>query len=135
MHRDRNVDDLFKLIIQDEKLNILQKKILLNEVRKLRPPEEDRWVYRTVVWILGTVAIGTVLYPFVCSIPEGKDIPGGLLAIGSAAMGALAGYLTPAIKTKGESRPEPAPAHRQDDDNLLPPIPDAIQGNTPVARP
>lgn len=134
MHRTKNVDDLFKLIIQDEKLNILQKKILLNEVRKLRPPEEDRWVYRTVVWILGIVAIGTVLYPFVRSIPEGQDIPGGLLAIGSAAMGALAGYLTPTIKTKRENHPESPPVQRQDDDNLPPSIPDEIQGNTPVAR-
>lgn len=101
MPHQKDINELFKLVIQDERLNILQKKILLNEVRKLRPPEEDRWVYRVIVWALGTVALGTVVYPFVH--PTVTEIPAGLLSIGSAAIGALAGYLTPNLKPKDDA--------------------------------
>lgn len=107
MHSQKEVAELFRIIIENKEMNILQKKLLLGEVRKLRPPEEDRWVYRTVVWVLGIVAILTVAYPFIA----GGEMPQGLLAIGSAAMGALAGYLTPTLKPKDENKmDEPPPA-------------------------
>jgi hypothetical protein len=118
MRSDKDVAELFKAIITDEKLNILQKKILLNEVRKLKSPDEDRWVYRTVVWVLGAVALGTVAYPFYTN--GSTEIPSGLLAIGSGAMGALAGYLTP-NNMKGRSEETPPPSiHNQE-----PPAPPA----------
>ncbi|QTR51631.1 hypothetical protein [Candidatus Thiothrix anitrata] len=132
MRSKTDVDELFKLIIKDEKLNILQKKILLNEVRKLRPPEEDRWVFRTIVWVLGAVALGAVLYPFVSSSPE---IPAGLLSIGSAAMGALAGYLTPSIRSKNDSKSEPKQAPVDEEMPAFDlPQPETQQENSPRAR-
>lgn len=107
----KEVAELFKSVIENKDMNIFQKKILLNEVRKLKSPDEDRWVYRTVVWVLGAVALGTVAYPFLCVGADGvsKEIPSGLLAIGSAAMGALAGYLTP-NNTKARAEPEMPPS-------------------------
>lgn len=119
MHSRKEVAELFKVIIENKDMNIFQKKILLNEVRKLKSPDEDRWVYRTVVWVLGAVALGTVAYPF---FSAGAEIPSGLLAIGSAAMGALAGYLTP-NNTKAQAEPEmppPPPSNNQE-----PPAPPA----------
>lgn len=130
MRPQKDINELFKLVIQDEKLNILQKKILLNEVRKLRPPEEDRWVYRTIVWVLGAVALGTVIYPFVNS--TATEIPAGLLSIGSAAMGALAGYLTPNLKPKDERRE--APDHAEPPP-FNPPAAETQQEPTPAVNP
>lgn len=130
MRPQKDINELFKLVIQDEKLNILQKKILLNEVRKLRPPEEDRWVYRTIVWVLGAVALGTVIYPFVN--PSALEIPSGLLAIGSAAMGALAGYLTPNLKPKDEPRQAPDQAEPPP---FNPPAAETQQEPTPAVNP
>lgn len=106
MQSRKDIADLFRDIIENDKLNILQKKILLNEVRKLKSPDEDRWVYRMAVFVLGAVAIGTVAYPFFIS---GSEIPSGLLALGSAAMGALAGYLTPHAKTDSRHDRMPPP--------------------------
>ncbi len=107
MQSRKDIAELFRDIIENEKLNILQKKILLNEVRKLTSPDEDRWVYRMAVFVLGAVAVGTALYPYFVDCTKG-DIPSGLLALGSAAMGALAGYLTPHTKTTAQQeRPMP----------------------------
>jgi hypothetical protein len=123
MRSDKDVAELFKAIITDEKLNILQKKILLNEVRKLKSPDEDRWVYRTVVWVLGAVALGTVAYPFLCMAADGsREIPSGLLAIGSGAMGALAGYLTP-NNTRARAEPELHASPPNDHPEPAPPTP------------
>jgi hypothetical protein len=105
MQSRKDISELFRDIIENEKLNILQKKILLNEVRKLKSPDEDRWVYRMAVFVLGAVAIGTALYPYFVDCT--KDIPSGLLALGSAAMGALAGYLTPHSKTTSTQAASP----------------------------
>ncbi len=55
----------------------------------------DNWIYRLVVCFLGITVIGTVIGGFIISGKTGQDIPEGLIALGSAAVGALAGLLAP----------------------------------------
>jgi hypothetical protein len=62
--------------------------------RLAEPLRSDAWVYRLVVGALGLAALlavgGTVLLAF-----SGKAVPEALVAIASAAVGALAGLLAP----------------------------------------
>jgi hypothetical protein len=59
------------------------------------PLQSDKWVYRLVVCFLGFTVIGTVIGGFIISGKSAQDIPQGLVALGSAAVGALAGLLAP----------------------------------------
>ena len=60
----------------------------------------DRWIYRTVVAVLGLVVLTTVGGGIYLAVPssgsEAVSIPDAIVAIGSAALGALAGLLAPA---------------------------------------
>ena len=60
----------------------------------------DRWIYRTVVAVLGLVVLTTVGGGIYLAAPssgsEAVSIPDAIVAIGSAALGALAGLLAPA---------------------------------------
>ena|SRR5208337_4410972 len=55
----------------------------------------DRWVYRFVVISLGLAVIFVVLGSIYLSLAKVTPIPDLLTAIGSAAVGALAGLLAP----------------------------------------
>jgi hypothetical protein len=57
-------------------------------------PVPDTWIYRIVVGSLGLVVLSSVIGAIVLSA-VGKPIPELLLALGSAAIGALAGLLAP----------------------------------------
>ena len=56
----------------------------------------DPWIYRIVVGVLGLLALSVVLGALVLMMFGGKDIPQGILALGSAAVGGLVGLLVPA---------------------------------------
>jgi hypothetical protein len=56
---------------------------------------KSRWVYRLVVCFLGLTVIGTVAGGFIITGKSAQSIPEGLIALGSAAVGALAGLLAP----------------------------------------
>ena len=58
------------------------------------PLQTDVWVYRGVVILLGSVILTTVIGAIVLAC-EKKDVPQMLTAIGSTAVGALAGLLAP----------------------------------------
>lgn len=64
----------------------------------------DPWIYRVVVGVLGLLVLSVVLGAVVL----GKDIPQGILALGSAAVGGLVGLLVPSPMTKSNT-----PAERQ----------------------
>jgi hypothetical protein len=73
-------------------INMLSQRALAN----------DKWTYRMVVAFLGVVAVLTVIGGFVLVgvngfelHPNKSPIPSGLVALGSAAIGALAGLLAP----------------------------------------
>lgn len=68
----------------------------LKDLSRSRPIyERDRWVYRVIVLALGLTiliaAVGAIILQF-----SGKDSPAILVALGSGAIGALAGLLAPA---------------------------------------
>lgn len=81
-------------IPEDRKRNILEQ---LNAVT--RPLETDPWIYRMVVLCLGLTVLATVIGGIVLTYIGGSSpnfqIPQGVVAIGSAAVGALAGLLAP----------------------------------------
>jgi len=68
---------------------------------KIRTPlDTDKWIYRSVVGFLGLAILGCLAFTFLLSgkaIDPGTEvkIPEIFLAIGSAAVGALAGLLAP----------------------------------------
>ena len=61
------------------------------------PLEDDVWIYRTVVFVLGITVIATVLGGIFLATKADANIklPDAIVAIGSAAVGALAGLLAP----------------------------------------
>ncbi len=65
------------------------------EAKRAIPLQEDVWVYRMVVGFLGSVVTIVALGLIVLSFVESKSTPEGLIALGSAAVGALAGLLAP----------------------------------------
>jgi hypothetical protein len=55
----------------------------------------DPWIYRIVVVVLGLVVLLVVIGGIILALTTGKDVPQGVLAIGSAAAGGLVGLLVP----------------------------------------
>lgn len=59
----------------------------------------DKWIYRIVVAFLGASILASLVFTYLISVgsanPQGPKIPDIFLAIGSAAVGALAGLLAP----------------------------------------
>jgi len=68
------------------------------------PLQTDVWIYRIVVTILGIIILATVLGGiYIVIIGKGDttmSLPEGIVAIGSAAVGALAGLLAPSSHGK-----------------------------------
>lgn len=78
-----------------------------DKVEKALGPRTDPAAYRVAIWVLGIVAVIVVItYAWWTLTPltNGKsslnDLPDALIAIGSAAVGALAGILMPATRNK-----------------------------------
>ena len=66
-----------------------------NLVKLKHHSPRTRWVYRIVVISLGLSVVGTIFGGFLLAFTSGASIPEGLIALGSAAVGALAGLLAP----------------------------------------
>jgi len=66
------------------------------------PLSTDKWIYRIIVLSLGitilTIIIGVIVLLAVGKISDDKGVPTILTAIGSAAIGAMAGLLAPPPK-------------------------------------
>jgi hypothetical protein len=60
----------------------------------------DAWVYRMVVGFLGAAIILVIVSYTVYALIGTNNVPDGLVAIGSAAIGALAGLLAPSPPTR-----------------------------------
>ncbi|MCX5878845.1 MAG: hypothetical protein NTY44_07035 [Deltaproteobacteria bacterium] len=84
-------------IASDTSLAPEQKAALVTSLSNIATPlQTDRWIYRLVVIILGLTLIFTVIGGFALVLTgQTKPMPEGLIAIGSAAVGALAGLLAP----------------------------------------
>lgn len=58
--------------------------------------ENDVWLYRVVVMIIGLTALVSVIGAVAIGMSQGEQkVPDILTALGSGAIGALAGFLTP----------------------------------------
>ncbi len=68
---------------------------VVQEVPQSPPLESDVWIYRMVVIALGLAVISAVIGAIVLTAIKAQSIPELLTAIGSAAVGALAGLLAP----------------------------------------
>ena len=67
----------------------------LNDIAANSVLETDEWTYRIVVLSLGLAVLISLLGLIVLSFKGIESLPDGLVAIGSAAVGALAGLLAP----------------------------------------
>ncbi len=66
------------------------------------PLDTDKWIYRIIVIALGAtvlfIILGVIVLMTLDKISADKEVPTILTAIGSAAIGAMAGLLAPAPK-------------------------------------
>ena len=76
-----------------------------DQITQKTPLETDPWIYRIIVLALGFtilfIIIGVIVLLGTGRISDDKSVPTILTAIGSAAIGALAGLLAPPPKTTG----------------------------------
>ena len=98
---DKATHELFNIISKNEGIP-QETKLLLMEALHEMPSvlQTDRWIYRMVVLFLGSTVTLTVLGGIYVIIhwgggTEAKTLPEGVIALGSAAVGALAGLLAP----------------------------------------
>lgn len=93
--KDR-LQELIQQVTNDKSLSAEQKIQLLGSLQKISTPlQSDRWIFRLVVAFLGFAVLLTIIGGFYLSIKTAVAIPEGLIALGSAAVGALAGLLAP----------------------------------------
>jgi hypothetical protein len=57
-------------------------------------PQHDKWLYRMVVLVLGLTLVSSILGTIVLAM-AGQSTPEVVVALGSAAIGGLAGLLAP----------------------------------------
>ena len=87
--------DLIKIVLEDTQLKPEDKLKLIDELRKNNPGTSDRWTYRYAILILGGVVLLTIAVLWHLTKLPAANIPDGIVAIGSAAVGGLAGLLSP----------------------------------------
>jgi hypothetical protein len=64
--------------------------------RLAKPLENDPWIYRIIVGVLGAAIIGSLLAATVLRIVDSNaQVPDLFVAVGTGAIGALAGLLAP----------------------------------------
>lgn len=69
---------------------------------KENPLQTDKWIYRGVVFFLGMTVLSAVIGAIYLSAHTSETTPPEILtALGSAAVGALAGLLAPSPANKG----------------------------------
>lgn len=85
-----DADPEFKAAVMENPANAIAK------VAKPMPLETDNWIYRIVVIALGLIVLITISGQiYIMSVTEGKYLTEGIIALASAAVGALAGLLAP----------------------------------------
>ncbi len=79
----------------------VQEKLVEKLMSVASPLEWDPIIYRMVVAFLGATVVLTVAGGLSISAFSGSSTPEGIIALGSAAVGALAGLLAPSPVNKG----------------------------------
>jgi hypothetical protein len=95
------IHELIRIILLDPNSKPEEKKLLIDEVRKNNPGASDRWTYRYAILLLGGAVLLTIMALWYLSQVPGISISDGLVSIGSAAVGGLAGLLTPGRSSEG----------------------------------
>lgn len=94
--RDTILQELIRSVQDDAAIPIETKVKLMGELHAIPTVlQSDPWVYRMVVGSLGLTVLGTVIGSLIITGTSAQDIPAGVVALGSAAVGALAGLLAP----------------------------------------
>ncbi|MCL9805880.1 hypothetical protein NAT51_10125 [Flavobacterium amniphilum] len=86
---------LMEKVISDTTLTSKEKIKLIDELRKNNPVAYDRWAPRIALYILGATAIATII----CIAISNGETNEGLIAIGSAAVGGIAGLVSQVQRT------------------------------------
>jgi len=93
--RVRSIGELAERVARDPEL---EKKIKTDPVRAIAslstPLQTDVWLYRMVVIVLGLVVVGAMVGAIILAA-GGGELPQFIVAVGSAAGGALTGLLAP----------------------------------------
>ena len=91
------IAESIKHVIDSSDLSADEKaKLVSAVVQPSTPLENDKWIYRIVVGVLGFALIATVVGAIAGYLTaQSEPIPDVLIAIGSASVGALAGLLAP----------------------------------------
>lgn len=97
-----SVHDLARAVAESPDL---AQKISANPVQALTevavpPLQSDKWIYRSVVWALGLAVLVALIGAILLTAWKVAEVPQILTAIGSAAVGALAGLLAPSPATQ-----------------------------------
>ena len=87
---------LFITVAQDNSIPAEAKARLIEELHAIPTAlQSDPWIYRMVVAALGFTVLSSVIGALIITGTSGASIPEGVVALGSAAVGALAGLLAP----------------------------------------
>lgn len=110
---DRIFDAIEKVAIAPD-IPVADKVKLIDELRKGMPAINDRWTVRYIVLGLIAIAVTPILFFSAGAVfGTASSLPDSIVAITSAAIGALTTYLTPLRRTDDNGRtptPVPAPA-------------------------
>jgi len=99
------VDSVRELVTMIEKDKSLEEEIRKDPAKAIAkiaesPLKTDKWIYRIVVLALGLTVLLAVSGGIYLAVKQVTTTPEILIAIGSAAVGALAGLLAPAPGSK-----------------------------------
>jgi len=97
-----SVRELVTMIKKDKNLEEEIRKDPVKAITKIAesPLKTDKWIYRIVVSALGLAVLIIVIGGIYLAAKPNTAIPDTLVALGSAAVGALAGLLAPAPGSK-----------------------------------
>ena len=95
--RVETVQDLAELVREDPALaKEIQSRPAETIAELAAPLERDVWIYRIVVGALSLVAVVAIVGAIVVAVStDDTQVPDAVVALGSAAVGALAGLLAP----------------------------------------
>lgn len=98
--RTPNIDNVIESVKTATEIPESQRNELIRKLEAIPSPlQTDPWIYRMVVLFLGlavlTTVVGGIVLTYTGGTSQNFQIPQGIVAIGSAAVGALAGLLAP----------------------------------------
>ena len=106
MNTLRTLNNVIEKINADPAIPAEQKTEIVTKLDEIADPlRKDNWIYRLVVIFLGVSAVATVIGGIIIAIKSTGtaklELPQGIVAIGAAAVGALAGLLAPSPRGGG----------------------------------